>query len=402
MTFLRTLLNRIVVTQDNYLDTLGGTIDSTKAYFLDGVIDIGSNPINIPSGGVFILGYGFDISKLITSQTSFTMFTGATAGNIFLRSFSIEVNGSGSQVFEVTSNTGFDAIELNEINFDKCTSLGDINGYRQGLETNTGRFGGTPELTLSGNWVGGYFIDTSIVRSLTDGTYTLFKAGVGFTMASRFRSNQNIDLPTNASFFDFEPDNFTNPSTLQIDSAIVSRNGIFNASDTNITPNIDQTNLVSSWRGNVGIENTFEGGQLTLSTESTTSLTGGNWSTLAGSWTPSNLEHFDNPSEGQLRHLGNSPREYKCTVDFIIEGGGNDEIGIRLRKYDNSTASFIDLPERIRQINNFQGGRDVAIFNLSFNVKLDRNDYVFFQVRNNTDNTNVTLELDSDYTIEQR
>ncbi|QCZ35012.1 hypothetical protein D8Z79_025790 (plasmid) [Escherichia fergusonii] len=148
--------------------------------------------------------------------------------------------------------------------------------------------------------------------------------------------------------------------------------------------------------------NTFEGGKLTLTTEIATSLSVGVWSTIAGTWTASNLEHFDSPSNGELRHLGTSPREYKCIVNFIINGGGNDDIGVRVRKWDNSASAFVDGTEIRRQVNNIVGGRDVAFYNISFNIELDQNDYVFFQVRNNTDNTNITLELDSDFVIEER
>ena len=394
--------NRIVVNQSNVATTLGGTIDSTKQYFIDGTIDMAGVTVTVPSTGIFIKGYNLDLSFLTCSDNSYTMFNGATAGNVFFQDITLTTSGTSSQVFDLTDATGFNAVELVRVNFNDCTSIGELNGYRQGLEINTGRFGGTPEMTLSGTWLGGYFIETSIVRSLTDGEYSLYKAGASFIMSSRFRTNQNIDLPASVSFFDFAPSNFVNPSTVQVQGALVSRNGAFDATDTNITPNIAQADIKSSWSNNIGMRNTFEGGKLTLSTETTTVLSGGNYSTIAGTWTASNLEHFDNPSGGQLRHLGTSPREYKCIVNFIIDGGQTDDIGIRVRKWDDSASAFVDGTEVRRQINSFVGGRDVAFYNFSFSVELDQNDYVFFQVRNNTNNTNITLEIDSDFVIEER
>ena len=397
-----TLDGRIVVNQSNVATTLGGTIDSTKQYFIDGSIDMSGVTVTVPSTGIFIKGYNLDLSFLTCSDNSYTMFDSATAGNVFFQDITVTTSGTASQVFDLTDATGFNAVELVRVNFNDCTAIGELNGYRQGLETNTGRFGGTPEMTLSGTWIGGYFIDVSIVRSLTDGGYTLYKAGTGFTMNSRFRTNQNIDLPASASFFDFAPSNFANPSTVQIQGALVSRNGSFDATDTNITPNITQADLASAWSNNIGMPNTFEGGKLTLTTETATTLSVGVWSTIAGTWTTSNLEHFDSPSNGELRHLGTSPREYKCIVNFIVDGGANDDIGVRIRRWDNSASAFVDGPEIRRQVNNIVGGRDVAFYNISFNVELDQNDYVFFQVRNNTDNTNITLELESDFVIEER
>ena len=399
----RLLDNRIIVKQSNAATTLGGTIDSTKQYLIDGSIDMSGITVTVPSTGIFLAGYNLDLSELTCSDNTYTMFTGGTAGNVFIKDLSLEVTGTSSQVFDLTDATGFNAIEFVRVNFNNCTAIGELNGFRQGLETNTGRFGGTPEMTLSGTWLGGYFIDVSIVRSLTDGGYSLYKAGSGFTMNSRFRTNQNIDLPANASFFNFAPSNFVNPSTVQVQGALVSRSGNFDATDSNITPNISQADLASAWSNNTGMPNTFEGGRLTVSSENQTNiLAGSTYYTLNAIWSSSNLEHFDSPSSGQLRHLGNSPREYQCIVNFVIESQANNDIGIRLRKWDNSSSSFVDFAEKRRDVNSFVGGRDVAIFNFIFNVNLDQNDYVFFQVRNNSGNQNVTLELDSDFVIQEK
>ncbi len=41
--------SRIIVTQQNKDITLGGIIDSTKVYHLDGIIDMGSTQITVPT-----------------------------------------------------------------------------------------------------------------------------------------------------------------------------------------------------------------------------------------------------------------------------------------------------------------------------------------------------------------
>ena len=403
MTFIKDKINQIIVKQSNASETLGGTIDSAKQYFIDGSVDMSGITVAVPSTGIFIAGYNLDLSELTCSDNSYTMFNGGSAGNVFVQDLSIEVTGTGSQVFDLTDATGFNAIEFVRVNFNNCSAIGELNGYRQGLENNTGRFGGTPEMTLSGTWLGGYFIETSIVRSLTDGGYTLFKAGTGFSMNSRFRTNQNIDLPANASYFNFSPSNFVNPSTVQVTGALVSRNGVFNSVDANITPNISEADLESAWSNNIGMPNTFEGGRLRVTSENLTNIgAGSTWYTLNAVWASNRLEHFDNPSTGQLRHLGNSPREFRCVVNFVIESTRNNVIGIRLRKWDDSASSFENFTEVRRQVNNLSGQRDVAVFNFVFNVNLDQNDYVYFQVRNNNGNNNLTLELDSDWFLEER
>ncbi|MBV1929870.1 MAG: hypothetical protein KUG81_10225 [Gammaproteobacteria bacterium] len=382
-----------------------GVIDSTKEYFLDGVIDMGATSIEIPSGGINIKGYDFNISGLTSSENSYTMFTSPVggSGDVLWADFKIEVTGTSSQVLDITGDTGVEAFEISRINFNDCTSLGEISTYRQGLEVGTGRFGGTPSLTLSGTWIGGYFIDTSIVRSLTDGSYYLYTDGTAFTMASRFRTNQNVDLNATVGLFDFSSSNFTNPSTLQLDGCIITRNGVIDAGDTTISPNITESDLSSSWKNNVGITNTFVGGSLTISTETATTITSsGVFVDIAGTYTTSNLEHFDSPSSGQLRHLGDSPREFKVIVTGVFDCTSGDEIDLKVVVWDNSASGFVDYKTMRRVVNNLQGGRDVAFFTMLDNIVLDTNDYVKFQVANVSATNNITAELDTEFIVEER
>lgn len=400
---------------DQYLDNivvvkkpsdLAGALDSSKQYFIDGVIDMGSQSVEIPATGLTIAGYSFDLSKLTSSAPNYVMFTSPAggSGNLIGKDYAIEVTGIGSVVYDLTSNTGFDAFEFTRINYNECTSLGEINGYRQGLEVGTGRFGGKPELTLSGTWVGGFFIDTSIVRGLDDDVYSLFKAGSGFSMASRFRSNMNIDLPASASFFDFDPSQFVNPSTVEMDGVIITRNGVFNATDANLTPNMLAGDLSSSWSNNNGMPNTFEGGSIGVSTETTTTISASGVfvTLLAGSWATQDLQHFDSPSAGQLRHLGNTPREYKIIASFIIDSAANDVLALRVINFDSSTSTASEVLTQQRQVNSFVGGRDVAFFEININTTLDQNDYIYLEVANNSGTANVTAEIDSYYIVEQR
>jgi hypothetical protein len=405
--FSSSLANRIVVTAASQL---AGVLSSTTEYFIDGVIDMGSQSISVPAGGLSLTGYNFDVSQLTSTASSYTMFVSPVggSGNLLGKDYGVDVSGAGSQVYDLTDATGFNAFEFARINYNNCASLGTINGYRQGLEAGTGRFGGSPELTLSGAWLGGYFIETSIVRSIDNAAYTLFKAGAGFTMASRFRSNQNIDLPALASFFDFAGSNFTNPSTIQLDGCIVTRNGVSDASDANLTPNIASSALQSRWRNNSGLPNTFEGGELTITAEVatviTTSLTSdpAAFVDLAGTYTASGLQHFDEPTNGHLRHLGDSPREYKVQGQVVLDCTANDEVDLKIVIFRNSTTTFEDGKTLRRVINNLIGGRDVAYYSLSDNVTLDSNDYVKLQVGNVNATNNITAEIDSFFTVEAR
>tara|TARA_R110000744_G_scaffold246942_1_gene363462 strand:- start:26977 stop:28260 length:1284 start_codon:yes stop_codon:yes gene_type:complete len=384
---------------------LAGSLSSAVEYVIDGVIDMGSQSIEVPVGGLTIDGYSFDVSKLISSASNYTMFTSpiSGSGDLLCRDFAIEVTGTSSKVYEVVDATGNNAIELARINYNDCTSLGSWDGYRQGLEFGTGRFGGKPELELIGTWAGGFFADVSIARGLVDGAYSIYKAGAGFSMASRFRSNQNIDLPASASFFDFSPSNFTNPSAVQMDHCFVTRSGVFNPEDSNLTPNITSSALACAWNGNVGMKNTFVGGREDLTAEVLTTISVINtFVDLAGTYTASDLQHFDSPVSGQLRHLGNNPREFKVLADLTIDGTANNVIGVKVVKWDDSAGVFVDSTTQVRQINSLVGGRDVAFFTITTAVALDRDDFVKLQVSNQTGTGNVTAELGSFYLVEER
>lgn len=400
--------SQVIVTQAS---DLSGTLDATKTYLIDGIIDMGSTSIEVPSGGLNLIGSTFDVSKLISSATTYTMFTSPVggSGNLLGRDLAMEVTGSGSQVFNLVGDTGLEAFEFARVNWNDCTSLGTIDNYRQGLESGTGRFGGTPNLTLKGTWAGGYFIETSIVRSLDSGmTGALYQAGAGFTMASRFRSNQNIDLPASAAFIDFTTSNFTNPSTLQLEGCIVSRGGVFDSTDSNITPNVAAADLASNWVGNIGISNTFVGGRLTVTADTPTVInTIGVFETIiATTWTADLLEHFDDlavDTNGRgLRHLGNVPRYYEISGDLVVDGPANDEVTVKVVKYDSSAASTVDIYSQTRQINSFTGSRDVAFFSIPTVFDLDQNDYVYLEISNSTTTGNLTLEGGSVLSVKKR
>ena len=125
---------------------LSGILLSNVVYFIDGIIDMGSQSIEIPASGLSLVGSTFDVSQLTSSAVGYTMFTSPVggSGNLLGKDLAFETSGATSQVFDLVSATGFDAFEFARINFNNCTSLGTVDNYRQGLEEGSGRFGGTP------------------------------------------------------------------------------------------------------------------------------------------------------------------------------------------------------------------------------------------------------------------
>ena len=401
------LINRIIVNQANKDTTLGGVIDSTKQYFIDGVIDMGTTQITVPTTGMTLIGLSFDLSGLTSSEDNYTMFVSESivigSGNLLGADYYISVTGANSKVYELYDSTGFNAFEFTRINYMDCTSLGDIYDYRQGLESGTGRFGGSPSLTLHGLWRGGYRITTSIVRSLA-GTMTapLFKEGTLFQMNSRFLTDINCDLPTLAPFTDFKTANFPNPSTIQLKGAIFTRDGAFNPNDNNIFSNLSASDLPCDWDNNIGIKNTFIGGGFNNTSEVQTNIvTQGVAVDLNGTFASRDLQHFDSPANGRLRHIGTNPTDFLVSWDFLIDGKDNDNYELFLIKIDSFANVTVEYTQ-VRTVNNFQGGRDVGIWSGTAPITLNQNDVIFWQIANLLDDDDCTLELDSTWYVVER
>ena len=72
------LQERILVNQSNYTTTLGGVIDSTKEYFIDGEVNMGTTQVTVPTTGISLKGYNFEVSKLFSTEDNYTMFISET------------------------------------------------------------------------------------------------------------------------------------------------------------------------------------------------------------------------------------------------------------------------------------------------------------------------------------
>lgn len=391
---------QIIVTQKNLNDTLGGDIDSSKLYLISGNLDVSGINIEIPESGITILGNGFDISGLSSSSDNYTLFTSPVggSGNLFMNKLSISISGVNSKVYNLNDSDGSHTIEIGDINFNNCSSLGELNGYRQMLETGTGRFLGTPELTFSGNW-NGVRISTSIVRALSNIT-SLFKNGTSLTFSGRFISDINCDLPSSGALFDFSELNINNDESLIINGAFITRNGVINSDDTTIYPNINNTSVKSLWSDNTGIPNTTKYIKGSISTEVVTNITStGVYFPLNGTYTINDRSHFDSPVNGQFRLLSGNG-SYQISGDYILNSGQNNEVHLRVTKSTDGGVTFpTEINHLTRTINNFAGGRDVGFFPINFIANLKEGDIVRLEVENVTATNNITAEVDSYFII---
>ena len=386
--------NRVIVKQASDF----GTIDSTKQYFIDGVVDMSSTTIVVPSGGIHINGYGLDTSKLISTDNSFVLFTDSSdSGNVLINNCTIEISGSSSSVFALTSNTGFEAAEFNIVNFDNCTSLGYLDGFRQGLETGTGRFGGTPELELRGTWLGGYRVVTSIARMLSNTTHSLFKCAVGQTFGSRFGGNPNIDLPSNVTFLEATSSNFPNDNTVQLQDALFIGDGT-------VLNGLTESDTAVRVSSTSGIQNTYVGGFWGVSTEATTTITTSNtFVKLAGTTTYAGLTWFGNGG-GNNTMTYESTQPIKVNIEFVgsFTGSNNNTFSLRFRVWDNSASAYIDYSEILFTTNGgILSDRAEGVVLISPFIELDENDRIEVWVANTGGTGDITALLNSRLIIEE-
>lgn len=378
-------------------------IDSTKVYFIDGVVDFTGTGLNIevPATGFTFIGHGSDISLIKCTDDNYDLFVSAVggSGNILGSNCSIEVSGASSKVYNIVDVNGFNAFEFTGINYNNCTSLGDIDSYRQGLEVNTGRFGGTPEMNLIGSWVGGFRISTSIVRGISD-TTALFKAGAGFSYSGRFITDINCDLPTNGALIDFSESNIVNDESLIIDGAFVTRNGVLDASDSTIYPNIDHTSVKSNWGNNTGLPNTKKYIKAVCTSEVVTPIAAINtYYPLLGTFAVSNSVQLSMPANGEFELLtGNGIYQVSGTVQ--IKGTAGDLVDLRVTKSNDSGATYpVEVNHIQLEIANLSGPNDFATYSINFVQELKKSERLRLEVENKTAARNVTMSSESFFIV---
>lgn len=374
-------------------------ISSTKVYKIFAGEVVITNPL-IYSGNLTIIGSSFSKSILRSDIVTGSLFNSSDSGNLYLRDFTITGNNNVNQsIFSIDADTGFEAIEILSVNFIECYNLGYFNGFRQGYESGTARFDFDPQLEFRGAWLGGYVINDSIVRGMDANLPTLFKAGAGLTFGSRFKTNINADVPSGMSLFDFSSSNFIKSDLLQIQNAIITRDGIFNPDDTTLYPNINEKNLKSNWKDNTGLPNTKKGAVQNVTTQAATTLTQNTWVNVAGTFTLSKAQHFDSPTNGRLRNNSDIPIDVVLAGNILAQGGANDVIEVRAVILRNATGL-----DEIQEVSRFTISSNLGANNLG---STSVNDYftmkpldvLRLQIRNTTSNTAVTIQTGSKYRI---
>ena len=371
---------------EGILDTV---TDPTKLYLIDGHLDISGHTIIVPVEGLMIQGYGFNVSSLTTTTDNAEMFSSPVggSGDLLFTDIAFTASGVGAKVFALTDVDGTHAIECQRVNYNGCTSLGYMDGYRQGLEQGTGRFGGTPDLEFRGTWAGGFFLDTTIVRGVEDSTYSLFKCAVGQTFASRFATNANILVPANVTAFEMAEANFLFSELLQINGAQFSGTGV-------VLSGIDETSERVRVSNSRGIKNTFVGAYWTCDTPIETDIEfSDTFYKILGTTTAANLEWFSSSGDNIITSL--SGQDVQVIIGFTgsFQGGQNKEFEIVFRIWDDSEGVYVESSKL-----DFSTDGNGNYSNLTFSTPrqtINLNDRIEVWLKNTSDSTNITMQVHS-------
>lgn len=238
----------------NKIDIINRVLDPLNCYVVDGdLLLVAGEFIIWPAGGLTLDGYGFKPSRIRKNVVGEPIFKSAVGGSGDFVSNKIEYESGLGMVFDVQDIDGTHAIEINDVNFQNCSSLGKIRGYRQGTGLTIGIYGCSDGLTLSGD-VDGFSLSKLHVRSFAS-TGTLFKKDVDTTFANRFLlDSPNISGVTGIKLCDFDSSIFTADESFQITNGVFKVNSIIDEINTSsLIPNIGANDPKSRWTNSTGI-----------------------------------------------------------------------------------------------------------------------------------------------------
>lgn len=385
---------------------LAGTLLSNVVYRIVGALDMTGTGVSIevPVTGLYLEGVHQGVSSIFCSDPSYTLFTSPVggSGDLFVDKINHLMAGTGSRVYGLTDVDGTHAVEALNCNYTGCSSLGELTNYRQILGENVGRFGGTPELTLSGP-MNGVRETLSITRGLSNlGTGALFKAGAGLVFSGRFLTDINCDLPATGALLDFFPSNFSSEEQLQLRGCNITREGVLSPTDSGVLPNIGPDSPKSFFKGNVGILNTKKYLESTLTSEVETVITlAGEYYPLEGVFTTGNLSHISMPVNGEYEILSGSS-VYDIIADLTLESTQGNIIDVKVTRSTDGGVTFSeDINHVTRVVNNNVGPRDVAFIPINFTRTLNKGDRVRLEVENVNSTSNITAEIGSFFSIRE-
>jgi hypothetical protein len=394
----RVIDNEIIVKE---AADLAGSLDSEKIYIIDGIVDMGVQPIEVPQGGLAIQGLGFGVSKLISTNDNYTMFVddGVYAGDLFLNKIEIEVSGTNSDVFDLDNDDNFDAVEFLSVNFLNCTCLGAFDSYRQGLWQNVGFIGCVDGLLLHGSWAGFAALTSIIVGDDTsDFTGTLFKEGTAFDITGSFRTDMNaLGINATGAFCDFQPSNVIEDAGMLITGLRTDADDAF--------PNMPASSEKVKFTDCRGIPNTYVGITSAVATQGTTSgLSTGVYVNNPAVLMTEDQEHwFDTGTGNSVEYISDIESDVECLAILSFSGGANDDMTLKFRQWIALTSSYVDVgPIYGARLDGGGGANKIENITMAAYATVNNGDRIEVWLANQTGTTNITILASGGIRITER
>ncbi|MFV8364828.1 hypothetical protein [Flavobacterium sp. XS1P27] len=235
-------------------DIVNRVLDSSTTYIIDGKLVLTAGEfIEIPATGLTMVGYGFNvsgISKNVAGQSIFSSPPAVGSGDFITRD--IVYNSGAGIVFNLTNVAGNNAIEMNDVNFENCASLGKLSGYRQFTGTTNGFYGCLDGIQLSGNWSGFKLTNSNVLAFGGSGTF--IKKENNTLFSNRMYLDLNLSFNSGGKLCDFDETNFASDELFQINNTLLRIGGVTNESNTaSAIPNITANNPRCRWTNSLGI-----------------------------------------------------------------------------------------------------------------------------------------------------
>ena len=370
---------------------LSGVLDSSKVYVVDGVIDMGSQQIAVPSTGLSIRSTGSITGALTSTEAAYTMFTGG--GTLVIIGLALTASGAGSKVFGIDSTVTTDILSIEKCAFVSCTEIGTVKDYAvvlidgvQDVLCGTG-------FTFDGNDV--LISVTGCSSSAMSSGGILYKAGGTLAVSNKcLIETGTYVIDAGVTLCDFIEANFLSDAGFVVAFNDISGAGTFFS-------NLDGSNVKCRWRDNnfdpaSAESNTYVGSHWVIESgdEAPTSIaTAGIYVKVAGVTTYDDQQWFSNTTNNA--HVFDSSREVKAAITASINyeavsGGADKNITFTVRHWDDSAGAYVDLQGAPR--GTAVSGGEIKNMSVLTHALLNENDRVELWVQNDTDTVNLTVK----------
>jgi hypothetical protein len=311
-----------------------------------------------------------------------------SSANLFANDLEIVCNGTNQRVWEhigdgVTVPEG-ESFELNRFNclsfppggpplWGHNNELGYIKDIRQGFIGTFSCFGFENGFTCAGAWAGG---GTAFGSDATD--------PVSFQL--RMASNANLSIPSGSIGYDFPETAFSNTGQYQLQNGNVSGDGTY---VTNFASGFPAFDPKANFKGNTGIQNTFQGGEWVNSVDTETVInTVDVWEALNVATINKFLTWFSEVN-GIFTYDGGTPLDVTIFLTLSLVGKANDVVEVRLMKEDAALVQTEIITRKITIQGTLNQGKAESV-PIQSTEQLVLGDKIFIELRNTTTASNVT------------